>query len=68
MKYVLFASALPVMWLLGAIGTIGRNRAPDSQTVFTGGIFIDIFLVVVPIAAVAFWAGREHAKSEGGEP
>lgn len=58
---LIIASVWPAFWLLSALWSVGKTRKLPTEYIWTGEIVIEMALVVVPAAVIAYWAGRASA-------
>jgi hypothetical protein len=62
MKYKLIASICPAFLIALAISDVGKPRTSPGYPLWAGEIVVEIALVVMPIAVIAFWAGKADGK------
>lgn len=58
-KHILTASLLPAFWIALAIWSVGDEREIPKNSTYTGSIVIQTAVLVIPIAVVAFIAGKD---------
>lgn len=57
-KNILIASLLPTFWIALAIWSVGEELKPQEHSIYTGSTVVLMAALVIPIAVVAFFSGK----------
>lgn len=59
---ILIAAALPAFWILHALAFVGSKRTAVDEPTWTGEIVVVMSVLTIPIAVIAYFAGKEAGK------